>query len=46
VSVINLYRTHAPAQVRPFKFPWYEGTHHSALQPLKYTVHSCTGLEL
>jgi hypothetical protein len=35
---INLYRTHAPARLRPFKSPWYEGTHHGALQPLKCTV--------
>ena len=43
---VNLYHTHAPARVRPFKFPWYEGTHHGALQLLKCTVHSCRGLEL
>jgi len=43
---INLYHTRAPSVVRPFKIPWYEGTHHVALQPLKCTVHSCRGLEL
>ena len=43
---LNLYRTRSPSVVRPFKFPWYEGIHHGALQPLKWTVHSCRGLEL
>jgi len=25
-NYVNLYVTHTPAQMRPFKFPWYEGT--------------------